>query len=191
MNQGEKTKLRILDAANELFYHQGYSSTAISDIVDKTGLSKGNITYHFKSKDNILAGIIELRLDAIKTLLSGWEAIYADPVDRLVQFCDMLIHESRDLKHYGCPMGTLTSELSKKEPELYELSLPMFEYYKAWLVQQLLLLKQSKKRANEKALELLARVQGIALITHVFKDEDFLKKEIKKLKLSIRSEWAC
>ncbi|WP_415398527.1 TetR/AcrR family transcriptional regulator [Sulfurimonas sp. CS5] len=48
----------MLDAYNELFYKNGYASTSFSDIENITGLSKGNITYHFKNKQSILEGII-------------------------------------------------------------------------------------------------------------------------------------
>ncbi len=40
-------------------------------------------------------------------------------------------------------------------------------------------------------MELLSKVQGIAVLTHVFKDEDFLHGEIEKLKNLIRTEYGA
>jgi len=174
MKHGNKTKQRILNEANKLFYHQGFNATSFSNIVDATGLSKGNITYHFKNKQEILNGIVEARLVDIDKLVIAWNNEFPSPVSRLVRFCEMLLDEQDNLKQYGCPMGTLTGEFSKNQPALYQITLPMFKRFQS--------LNFSYEQANENALELLSRVQGIAVITHVFKDEKFLNKEISKLK---------
>ena len=189
MKQGNKTKSRILAAANKLFYQQGFNSTSIANIVDKTGLSKGNITYHFKSKQAILEGIIKQRLTDIDELLIEWDEEDFTPLDRLKRFCDMLLDEQDNLKHYGCPMGTLTGEFSKNQPILYQISLPMFERFRSWLTQQFLLLNYPLEEADENAMQLLSRAQGISVITHIFKDKEFLNKEIIKLKDAIQEEY--
>lgn len=184
MKQGESTRLHIINVANELFYQQGYSSTSFSDIVDRTGLSKGNITYHFKNKKTILEAIVNKRIADIYKLLKGWDEESNKPEKRLIRFCEMLINEQDNLKDYGCPMGTLTGEFSKNAPELYEITLPMFQCFRDWLNKQYMLLGYSSIDADEKAMELLSRVQGISVITHVFKDKKFLNREIEKLKNS-------
>ncbi len=189
MKQGNKTKLRIINEANKLFYQQGFNATSFSNIVDATGLSKGNITYHFKNKQEILSGIVESRLADIDELLTAWNKEFPSPINRLVRFCEMLLDEQDNLKQYGCPMGTLTGELSKNQPALYQLTLPMFKRFQTWLLEQFTLLNFSSEQANENALELLSRVQGITVITHVFKDEKFLNKEISKLKNEIKNRY--
>lgn len=185
MKQGEKTRSLIIDTADRLFYHRGYGNTAFSHIVEETGLSKGNITYHFKTKQAILQAIIDRRLQAINALLASWANASDDPSRRLLSFCDMLVNEKEDLKHFGCPMGTLTGEFSKYDPELQHIVLPMFERFREWLAQQFLQLGLSEEIADERALELLARVQGIAVVTHVFGDAGFLEREIGVLKREI------
>jgi len=187
MKQGNKTKNLILDASNELFYKNGYASTSFSDIVNSTGLSKGNITYHFKNKQNILEAIIENRLTDINKLLLLWEKSTDDPKKRLILFCEMIIQEQNNLKNFGCPMGTLTSEFSKNQPELYNITIPLFKRFREWLKEQFYLLGLSEKKADERAMSLLAYVQGISTITHVFKDLNFLNQEMDKLKKSICS----
>ena len=187
MKQGDKTRQEILNAANNLFYHQGYSGTSFSDIVEKTGLSKGNITYHFKNKASILEAIVNSRLTGIDNLLSTWNQEIDHPVTRLERFCDMLLNEAENLQNFGCPMGTLTGELAKNSPDLYEIALPMLNRFRIWLTGQYQSLGLTPKRADEQAMELLASVQGISVMTHVFKDRVFLEREIKKLKRQLRS----
>jgi TetR/AcrR family transcriptional regulator, transcriptional repressor for nem operon len=178
MKQGDKTKKLILDTSSELFYHKGYGATSFGDIVQKTGLSKGNITYHFK-------GIISNRLEEIQSAIKSWEEQTSSPKERLKLFCQMIIDEQENLEKYGCPLGTLTSEFSKHEPELYQIALPMFETFKIWLAKEYQTLGNNKKQANEKAMSLLSKVQGVAMVTHVFKDRKFLIKEIENIKKEI------
>jgi len=101
----------------------------------------------------------------------------------------MLVDEQDNLAHYGCPMGTLTGELSKNQQTLYQITLPMFKRFLTWLTDQFLLLGCSSKQAHENAMELLARVQGISVMTHIFKDKQFLNKEITKLKSDIYEQY--
>lgn len=185
--QGNKTKTLILDVSNELFYKNGYASTSFSDIENITGLSKGNITYHFKNKQSILEGIISNRLQDINILLESWEKESNKPQARLIMFCDMILNQKNNLEKFGCPMGTLTSEFSKNEPKLYEITLPLFKKFKEWLTQEYLNLKFTNKEAQQKAMSLLSRVQGIAVVTHAFKDISFLENEIKDLKSELLS----
>lgn len=48
------TRDKIIDAAIALFNTKGYSVTCLSDIADNLGMSRGNLAYHFKEKQNIL-----------------------------------------------------------------------------------------------------------------------------------------
>ncbi len=51
-------KNRVLDKAETLFWQKGYQSTTISDIADACGCRPGNIYNYFKSKEDILYGVI-------------------------------------------------------------------------------------------------------------------------------------
>ncbi len=52
--KSERTRQRIVEAANRLFYHKGYNQTSFSDVVEAAGVPRGNIYYYFKTKDEIL-----------------------------------------------------------------------------------------------------------------------------------------
>ena len=182
MKQGEKTKRYILEQSNKLFYTKGYANTSFTDIMEATGLRKGNITYHFKTKQAILEGIIAQRLEEIETSFRKWEASSEDPVERLIAFCDMIVSQQDNLTRYGCPMGTLTAEFAKNEPTLHAIALPLFQHYRAWIAKQYMLLGADETQADTLAMSLLARVQGIAMVAHVFGDKAFLVREMEDVK---------
>ena len=56
------TREHIVAAADQLFYRQGFEHTSFSDIADAVQISRGNFYYHFKSKDEILDAVIDVRI---------------------------------------------------------------------------------------------------------------------------------
>lgn len=74
----EQTRQRILDAAYRLFRRQGYSRVSMDEIAAATHVTKRTLYYHFESKDQLLAQVLEaqhrLALAAFRTFgdrLSG------------------------------------------------------------------------------------------------------------------------
>ena len=53
----EQTVEKILSAAERLFAQKSYAKTTLQDIIDTTGLSKGAVYHHFKSKEEIAAKV--------------------------------------------------------------------------------------------------------------------------------------
>lgn len=53
MSKAQETKARIIHQAAELFNLKGYAGSSIADIMLATGLKKGGIYNHFKSKDDL------------------------------------------------------------------------------------------------------------------------------------------
>ena len=53
------TKVMILKVALQLFMENGYKRTSYQDLIKKTGLSKGAIYHHFKSKEEILTSVFD------------------------------------------------------------------------------------------------------------------------------------
>ena len=56
---GTTTKYEIVQTASEFFFSKGFSNTSPRMIAEKLGLSTGNITYYFKSKEHLLLTIVE------------------------------------------------------------------------------------------------------------------------------------
>ncbi len=52
------TKERILHAAYELFYRQGFTRVSVDAIADRARVTKRTVYYHFDSKDALIAGVL-------------------------------------------------------------------------------------------------------------------------------------
>ncbi len=60
--KGLDTRNTILKVALQLFFTEGYKDVSYQDLIEKTGLSKGAIYHHFKSKEEILISVFEFFL---------------------------------------------------------------------------------------------------------------------------------
>lgn len=49
----------ILDAAEQLFVTKGFDKTSTNDILERVGIARGTLYYHFGSKEEILDAMIE------------------------------------------------------------------------------------------------------------------------------------
>jgi len=55
--QKRNTRGRIISAAWELFYEQGYEDTTVEEIIDRSGTSKGSFYHYFDGKDALLSSL--------------------------------------------------------------------------------------------------------------------------------------
>ncbi len=174
------TRDHIVEAADQLFYRQGYEHTSFSDIADAVQISRGNFYYHFKSKDEILDAVIEARLANTRKMLDQWEIEGKTPVDRIRSFIHILIANRTDIKRYGCPVGTLCSELAKLGHPSQGEANKLFTLFRIWLRRQFELLGHEAD-VDALAMHLLARSQGVATLANAFHDEKFIKQEVKQM----------
>jgi AcrR family transcriptional regulator len=61
--QGEQSRMLILDATERLMATQGYAATSINDIRKACGLPPSSIYWHFGSKEGVLAAVMERGAD--------------------------------------------------------------------------------------------------------------------------------
>lgn len=178
--KSERTRQRIVESANRLFYHQGYHNTSFTDVVNAAGVPRGNIYYYFKTKEDILHAAIDYRLERIGAMLESWSGSYRTPVERLHRFVNILEDSADALTRYGCPMGSLNVELGKNDPHLQEHAENLFKLFESWLEDQFSELGFAG-RAHELALRVMAIGQGISAMAHIHHDSGFLKRERERL----------
>jgi len=68
----KKTIESILSVSEKLFLEKGYEKTTTQEIVSETGLSKGTLFHHFKSKEDILAAVLDKHNDSTADDMRKW-----------------------------------------------------------------------------------------------------------------------
>ena len=85
VKEAQERRREILDVAEELFVTNGYDNTSTNDILNRIGIARGTLYYHFKSKEDILNSMIERINDG---LIAKARTIASDTsipvIDRLV-----------------------------------------------------------------------------------------------------------
>jgi len=75
MKKAEERRNEILDAADELFTQKGFDGTSTNNILEKVGIARGTLYYHFKSKEDIMDALIERYTE---TMLTKARAVAVD-----------------------------------------------------------------------------------------------------------------
>ncbi len=77
------TKSRIVNAAWQLFYKQGYENTTIDEIVEASGTSKGSFYHYFEGKDSLPASLSYLFDEKYEELEKTMDPDLS-PIDKLI-----------------------------------------------------------------------------------------------------------
>jgi len=119
MRKGARTKQMIIEKASGLLNTQGYLATSITDIMKNTGMEKGGIYNHFKSKQ-------ELSLDAfsfsIETMATTFEEAIRNKntsIEKLNALLEvfLLLAEGKPIPG-GCPILNAAIEADDAHPAL-------------------------------------------------------------------------
>lgn len=170
----------IVEAADRLFYRQGYEHTSFADIAREVQISRGNFYYHFRTKDEILDAVIQVRLAHTRQMLSLWESEGDRPEDRIRSFIHILTVNQAKILRYGCPVGTLCSELAKLGHPSQADANKLFTLFRVWLRHLFVQLGRTQD-ADDLAMHLLARSQGVATLANAFHDQHFVEQEVEKM----------
>jgi AcrR family transcriptional regulator len=68
----QDTKQKILDASLQLFNENGINNVRLQQIADETGISVGNLAYHFNNKEAITESLITTVIAELQELLKQY-----------------------------------------------------------------------------------------------------------------------
>lgn len=126
MGNPDHTRQKILEVAYQLFVEQGYQGTSLSQIIEKTGLSKGAIYYHFSSKEDLFQSAFVWKVQNLVHLLH--QVTLPDPQQRAEKrfyiLTQYLFDHRDDLHRLGLHTQNLPPRLRRRT--LQSLS-PLFE----------------------------------------------------------------
>lgn len=176
----EQVKQQVVEAADQLFYQKGYNLTSFSDIASASKIPRGNLNYHFSTKSEVLVAVIEYRVSEMRKMLNSWEEEYKTPVERLQRYAQIATNVKKEVIQYGCPMGTLNSELGKVQRDLQAITREQFVVFEQWIKKQFQLMG-CDKNAAELTMHLMVWTQGVASMAYIHQDTRLIQREAKSL----------
>ncbi|MCG8362509.1 MAG: TetR/AcrR family transcriptional regulator [Pseudanabaenales cyanobacterium] len=121
MSKAQSTREKILQQSAALFNQQGYAGSSMSDIMRATGLQKGGIYNHFKSKDELALAAFDFIFEQISQRYSAALKGKRHALDRLRAMIEVFrIHIDVDdfLLKGGCPVLNTAIESDDTHPAL-------------------------------------------------------------------------
>jgi AcrR family transcriptional regulator len=179
VDQPRGKRERLIDAANQLVYRQGIEATTLADIAQAAGVPLGNVYYYFKTKDEIIDAVVQSHLHVIRATLAAIEANHRTPRARLKALVKMLAGERDAIAEYGCPQGSLCSEVNKRGSGSDHLAADLIRLPLTWAEEQFRLM--GCRDANERAVTLMATYQGAALLSNTLGDPALMLRESRRL----------
>ncbi|WP_405490380.1 TetR/AcrR family transcriptional regulator [Streptomyces sp. NBC_00096] len=176
---------RLAAAAARVLHEQGMEKTTIADIARAADVPLGNVYYYFKTKDQLVEAAIGAHAQNLAGLITALDTL-PTPQDRLKALLAGWVDQRELTARYGCPTGSLASELDKRDDGLDQTLAEVMRVLLDWAEQQFKALGRTAD-ARELAVALIASYQGISLLTNTFRDPDMMAAEGRRLERWIDS----
>ena len=178
-DKGRATRNRVLDAAAALVFERGVAGTALDDVRDAAGVSKGQLYHYFADKDDLVHAVIDRTVEQVLgaqprlTNLSSWAAIAA-------WFDDLVQLQVNRHAIGGCPIGSLAGELAETDEQARTELAAGFDRWEAPLRDGLRQMQADGKVRHSAdpgrlATATLAAIQGGLVLTQTRRDPQQLR----------------
>ncbi len=99
---GSITRNKIMDVAQQMVLDVGLTGTSVEKVIDQAGVTKGTFFYHFKTKHDLAAALIERYASEDRLHYSEFmdkaETLSRDPLDQLLIFIGLFIEMTEKLE---------------------------------------------------------------------------------------------
>jgi AcrR family transcriptional regulator len=175
---------RLVTAAAAVIYAEGYSGTTLALVAKAAKVPLGNVYYWFRTKDALAEAVVDARIEELDALMAELGR-KARPEERLAGLLLRFASGCGEIARLGCPYGTLAQELEKRADGLARRAGSIFAGQRKWVAQQFREL--GAHDADALAVELIAGMQGAALLAHALRDPRLLKTRLGALVRWVRS----
>jgi AcrR family transcriptional regulator len=93
---------RLLAAANELFYEDGFNSVGIERVIERAGVAKASLYSTFGSKEELVRAYLQRRADIRQRRIEERIARHDDPRDRILAVFDIVGELAAEPTFRGC-----------------------------------------------------------------------------------------
>lgn len=169
---------RLVASASDLLHRNGVQATTLAQVADAAEVPPGNVYYYFKTKDDLVRAVIDARTAQARELLAVFEQ-EPTPVGRLKALAQEWAAMAEIAARYGCPFGTLASELDRRDDGLDRAAAEPMAAIIDWAEARFGELGRAD--ARDLALTLFAGVQGGALLASAFRDPEIMTGRVRHL----------
>jgi TetR/AcrR family transcriptional repressor of nem operon len=175
MKKGSETKEKIVQRALELFHEKGFNLTSMNDIVEITGVKKGNLYFHYNSKE-------ELAVEVLKEALRGYDRFISSrmtgetSLTKLESMINAIVaFHVEHANGRGCIFGNMALETKDKDSALSDFVQSVFSGWEKNIGD---LLKNSIHKGEIQIMDsperyarvIIAQLEGAVMLSSVYSD---------------------
>jgi TetR/AcrR family transcriptional regulator, transcriptional repressor for nem operon len=187
VSKATHTRQRIIETAAIVFNQYGYAGSSISDIMQLTGLQRGGIYNHFKSKDEIALAAFDYTIELLhKTVMT--EML---PKERAIDRLHALIDGFKRFSQHpnivgGCPILNTATESDDTHPALRQRTQEAVNQIRALIGSIVELgIRQKEISANadgeEVSLVIISTIEGGMMLSKLYGNDLYLNRAAKHL----------
>jgi AcrR family transcriptional regulator len=180
---GEK-RGRLVAAARKTLHEQGVERTTLALVAEAADVPVGNVYYYFKTKDDLVSAVLD-DYNGDYAILDSALARHRTPKARLKALLRIWTTAPDRIAMHGCPIGSLCSELDKRDDEIRRHAATVLERLITIAEEQFAQL--GRRDARQLATALVASWEGIALIGNTLRDPNLITTEARRLERWIDS----
>lgn len=111
MSKAERTRQYIIEKTASVFNSKGYAVTALSDIIEVTGLTKGSVYGNFEDKDEVVIEAYKYNVAKLKSAMDTAICGKRAPLSQLLAMVDFYKKTFKKImEEGGCPMLNAATE---------------------------------------------------------------------------------
>ena len=191
------TKLKLLEAAQQLMLVKGFTATSLEEICDAAAVTKGSFFHYFNNKEELGKAVLAYYMAGqFRALQSAPFSKKRDSLERVYGYIDFIIKMSRDpgILH-GCLLGNFSQDLCDTHPAIGAQCGRHFEQWAGMLKRDLdaAKLKHAPKAAfNTQSLaeHFIAVVEGALILVKAKQDGKILAQQLRHFKRYVQSLFA-
>ena len=121
-------KDKILDVAEMLFSEYGYNGISMRDIADSLDMSVGNLTYHFKKKEDLVVAVVIRQHESYTmTSVKGTLAELDEILRAILLYTRSKGYYFRNYKHFSLVSEKIHAMQTETMHNLYHIFLETFQ----------------------------------------------------------------
>ncbi|MEO8954365.1 MAG: TetR family transcriptional regulator C-terminal domain-containing protein [Ktedonobacteraceae bacterium] len=194
MSKGEQTRAMILARVAPLFNQQGYFGASLSDIMRQTGMEKGGIYNHFKSKEQLALEAFDY---AYALLDQRIRAALADKKHAIERLYAMLAY-FQDLVDDppiagGCPILNTAIEADDAEPALRDRARDAMDKLRSTI--QRIISKGIERGEIRPAVDgemwasvMIATLEGAVMLSKLYQDTVHMRRAVAYMRHCIERD---
>lgn len=167
-------KDKLVETALQLMLDKGYAGTAVDEICEKAGVSKGSFYHYFNTKEEIGLAALEAFIQRGTQLMqSGTYQNIKDPVERVFGYLDHAEAVSKKIWGDGCLLGTFATDLARTQPAIQASVIALFDQVEANMAevfQPIASFRKQNPTASQLARQYVAMLEGAIVLAKAYGD---------------------